>query len=164
MIPNDSHFSWQRRESVLLSLIISLFICLASDNLHYEPIFSSSILFVFQMNLCSRWEAAWEALDLATENSKQSANFLLSPLLICQKKKDHLVTVHIQSLSSVVPTGGSVKCQQDCQLVLNTLLPFLGGVGSSSFILNSEAPPLPCCLQAISLICIWLTCYLLLVL
>lgn len=113
------------------------------------------------MNLCSRWEAAWEALDLATENSKQSANFLFGPLLICQKKKDHLVTVHIQFSSSVVPTGGSVKCQQDCELVLNMLLTFLGGgCGSSGLILNSKAQLLPCCLQAISPICIgWLATF-----
>lgn len=114
------------------------------------------------MNLCSRWEAAWEALDLATENSKQSANFLFRLLLICQKKKDHFVTVHIQFSSSVVPMGGSVKCQQDCQLVLNMLLTFLGACGSSGFIPDSKAPLLPCCLQTISPICVWLTCCLLL--
>lgn len=36
--------------------------------------------------------------------------------------------MHIQFSSSVVSTGGSVKCQWDCQLALNTLLTFLGGV------------------------------------
>lgn len=30
-------------------------------------------------------------------------------MLICQKRKDHLVTVHIQFSSSVVPTGGVSK-------------------------------------------------------
>jgi len=75
-------------------------------------------------------------LDLATENSKQSANFLFGPLLICQKKKGRLVTVYVQSLSSVVPTGGSVECQQDCQLVLNLLLTFREGLWIFGF--NSQ--------------------------
>lgn len=30
----------------------------------------SLLYFVFQMNLCSQWEATGEILDLATENSK----------------------------------------------------------------------------------------------